>query len=465
MSLILFWVALIALFIILGAILGLTLFLRSNYSAAMKNMSIGKPKEALDLLMRVVGWQERHVPALWQVALLNLSMDKTEAAVRYMQRIINIMDGSRNKEEDAKRWEVTEAEVLSKLAWSLAKLNKRADAILYFQRLIEFEPKNKESRYELAKLLYSTRQYDLCIPVLESVIELDHTHLDAYETLSHALSAKSEHLRAAEVLSKRLQSDRGNVNLWIRLANLYRTGRDNAKQIEAWKAVMGMTNEHDPNYLSAMVQLGKIEYLEGNAGDAVETLRKSVDLCPAEDQKMLISVKYYLRLAYHDLDRKADARKTFAEVYGMDHGYKDVRDRLRESFELLSDEDLAEELKRMRIENFSSLAVSIVTDMGFKPTNVETINDVDVKVIAKLEETGKDQPAMLYFQRAGDIDVGELSIRTFAMECDEKHVEYPVYFSTGGFSFEAQLKAKDYRLKLMPKQEFCEMIRKVRTAV
>ncbi|MBI4177812.1 hypothetical protein HY522_00115, partial [bacterium] len=86
-------------------------------------------------------------------------------------------------------------------------------------------------------------------------------------------------------------------------------------------------------------------------------------------------------------------------------------------------------------------------------------------VQAKLEETGKDRPAMAMFQRDAGIDVGDFAIRNFAVECEEKHVEYPVFLTTGGFSFEAQLRAKDRRLKLMPKNEFCEMVRKIRTAL
>lgn len=462
---VLFWILVISLVIILGSITTLTLFVRSNYSQALRKVSAGKPQEALDLFMRVVGWQTKHVPSLWQVALLHLSMDKVDAAVKNFERIIAIMDKEPDKDSAAARWEVTESQVLSKLAWSLSKLNKRAEAIAYFKRLIEFESKNKEARFELARLLYVTRDYDQSIPMLESVVQLDPAHAEAQETLSNALSAKGQHLQAAEVLSRRLAGDRTNVNLWIRLANLYRTGKDNIRQAEAWTAITEMTPETDPDHIGAVVQLGKLEYLNKHFDNALRTLKKAADACPREDIKTLKSVMYYIGRTYLELDRKSEARKAFTEVYEMDRSYKDIRDLLRESFEVLSDDDIAEELRAMRTDDFSALAVSIVETMGYRPSVIQTVNETDVKVDAKLEETGKDRPALLYFQRGLDADVGELAIRSFTVECDEKHVEYPVYFTTGGFSFEAKLKAKDYRLTLMSRKEFCELIRKVRVAV
>ena len=462
---VLLWILLISLAIVLGSIMTLTAIVRSNYAQALRKVSAGQPQEALDLFMRVVGWQTKHVPSLWQVALLHLSMDKVDAAVKNLDRIIAIMDKEPDKDAAAARWEVTESQVLSKLAWNLSKLNKRAEAIAYFKRFIQLEPNNKEGRFELARLLYSTRDYDQSIPMLESVIQLDPAHTEAYEILSNALSAKGQHLQAAEILSKRLAGDRGNVNLWIRLANLYRTGKDNVKQEQAWRVIAEIAPETDPNHIGAVVQLGKLEYLDKQFGKAVQTLKKAASLCPREDTKTLKSVMYYMGRTYLDLDRKTEARKAFTEVYEMDRKYKDIRDLLRESFEVLSDDDLAEELRAMRLDDFSALAVSIVTSMGYKPSSVQTVNETDAKVDAKLEETGKDRPALLYFERGLDTDVGEFAIRSFTIECDEKHVEYPVYYTTGGFSFEAKLKAKDYRLTLMARKEFCEMIRKVRTAV
>lgn len=462
---VLFWLLMVTLAIVFGSILSLTLFVRSSYSEAMRKVSSGKPQEALDLLLRVIGWQQKHVPALWQLATLYLSTDKIEAAVRYLERIVNIMDSEPDKAAAAGRWEVTEAQVLSKLAWSLAKLNKRADAIRYFRRLIEFEPKNREARFELAKLLYTTRDYDQCIPMFESVIQLDPTYTEAYESLSHALAAKGEHTRAAQILASRLANDRRNVNLWIRLANLYRTAKNNQKQTEAWKIVMEITPPQDPNHLSAVVQLGKITFLEGNYQEAVSQLKHAAGVCPIDDAKTMKSIKYYLGLAHLELDQKKEAMKSFAEVYEIDKRFKNVRELLKDAMELLSDDDLVDELKQMRSDDFSNLSARIVEKMGYKPTSVETVNDADVKIHAKLEETGKDRPVLLLFQRDSGIDVGDLAIRTFIMECEDKHIEYPIFLTTGGFSFEAQIKGKDHHLRLIPKNEFCEWVRTVRTSL
>lgn len=462
---VLFWIFLLTLAIIFGSILSLTLFVRSSYSDAMKKVTTGKPQEALDLLLRVIGWQQKHVPALWQLATLYLSTDKIEAAVRYLERIITIMDSEPDKMSAQARWEVTEAQVLSKLAWSLSKLNKRADAIRNFRRLIEFEPKNKEARFELARLLYTTREYDQCIPMFESVIQLDPAYTEAYESMSHAHAAKGNHRKAAEILATRLASDRQNVNLWIRLANLYRTARENDKQAEAWSVVAEITPPQDPNHLSAVVQLGKIAFVEGRYPEAVDRLKQAAESCPPDDVKTRKSIKYYLGLGLSELNRKAESLAALSEVYELDHRYKNVRDLLKGAIELLSDDDLVEEVKQMTIDEFSGLCAKIVEKMGYTPTSIESINNMDVKVQAKLEETGKDRPAMAMFQRDAGIDVGDFAIRNFAVECEEKHVEYPVFLTTGGFSFEAQLRAKDRRLKLMPKNEFCEMVRKIRTAL
>lgn len=461
---VLFWIVMIGLAIAFVSMLSLTFFVRSRYAQALHKIASGKPQEALDLLKRVVGWQDRHVPSLWNLALLHLSMDKLDAAVRDLQRILKIMNEEPNKVEAAARWEVAESQVVSQLAWTLSKLNKRPEAIVGFRRLIELEPNNKEARNELARLYYVTRDYDQAIPMLESVIQLDPTHAEAFETLSHALSAKGDHIKAAEVLARRLVSDRTNVNLWIRMANLYRTAKDNVRQAEAWRVVIEITPESDPNHLSARVQIGKLAYLDKKYQEAINLLEAAAGACPREDSRTLKSVMYYIGQSHLALDRKAEARAAFTEVYELDRNYKDIRTLLKESYEVLKDDDLTEELRSMRIDDFSALAAAIVETLGYRPTSVETVNEADVRINAKLEETGKDRPALFFFQRGIDGDVGELSIRSFNIECDERHVEYPYFFSTGGFSFEAQIKAKDYRMNLMPKREFCELIRKVRTA-
>ncbi len=458
------WIIGAALVIVMGALLSLTVYVRTNYAQALQKISAGKPQEALDLFMRVVGWQQKHVPSLWQLALLYLSMEKTDAAVRHLERIIKIMDSEPNKLAAQPRWEVTESEVLTKLSSALATLNKRQDAITAFKRLVDLQPNNKDARFELGKLYYSTREYGLCIPQLERVIQIDAGSAEASELLSHALAAQGSHDRAADVLYKRLATDRQNVNLWIRMANLYRTAKNDERQAEAWRVVMEITQPGDANHISAVVQLGKLAFLGSRHAEAIDALKDAIRLCPQDDTRTLKSVKYYLGKTYQALGQKAQSLHAFSEVYQMDRSYKDVRELLHDSMELLSDEDLTEEIKKLSVDDFTSMAVSIVEKLGFRPTSVEVVNSLDLKVNAKLEETGKDRNVLLVFQRDAEIDIGELSIRTFLIECEEKHVEYPVYLTTGGFSFEAQLKAKDHRMKLMPKRDFCEIVRKVRTA-
>ncbi len=458
------WILLVSLTVIIGSGVALMVYVQSNYREALKRMATGKPQEALDLFMKVVGWQGKHVPSLWQLALLNLSMNKPEAGVKNLQKILAIMEKEPDKEGAAARWEVTESQVISKLAWTLAQLNKRSDAIRYFRRLIELEPNNKEAKIESGKLLYSMREYDQCIQMFESVIPSDPKNSDIYEHLSNALSGKGEPLRAAEALEKRLAGDRTNVNLWIRLANLYRAGKNNAKQAEAWRQVTEITPQDDPNHVSAVVQLGKIAFIEGTHDRAIEHLRRADSLCPHGDTRTLKSVKYYLGRALLDSERRSEALQAISEVYEIDPNYKDVRDLLRDSLELLSDDDLSAEVKKMRSDKFSQMALSIVQLLGYRAVTVETVNQVDLKVDARLEETGKDRNVLLYFERGPNGDVGELAIRSFLIECDEKHIEHPVFLTTGGFTFEAQMKGKDHRMRLMPKHDFCDLIRKTRTA-
>lgn len=458
------WTILIGLTVIVGAIVGLMIYIQSHYREAIKKATEGKPQEALNLFMKIVGWQGKHVPSLWQLAQLNLSLDKTETAVKHLQKIISIMDKEPKKNEAAARWEVTEAEVLSKLAWSLSKLNRRAEAIAGFRRLLAVEAGNKEARIEAGKLLYATRDYDACIEMFEGVVTSEPDNAEVLELLSNALSAKGEHGRAAETLSRRLAADRQNVNLWIRLANLHRTAKNNSKQGEAWRVVMDITPEDDANHISAVVQLGKLAYIEEDYAKSVETLKRADLLCPSGDDRTFKTIKYYLGLGLMKSGRKGDALTAFSAVYEQDPNYKDVRELLRDSLELLSDDDLAQEIQRMRADKFSALAAAISQLLGFRPVTVESINNVDVRVDAKLEETGKDRNVLLYFERSSNGDVGELAIRTFLIECDERHVEHPVFLTTGGFTFEAQLKGKDHRMRLMPRHDFCDLVRKTRTA-
>ncbi len=458
------WTLLISLSVLVGAMFGLMIYVRFHYQEAVKKISAGKPQEALALFMKVVGWQSSHVPALWQLALLSLSMDKTEAAVKHLKKIVTIMDKEPDKAAAAARWEVTEAQAVSKLAWALAKLNQRADAVSYFRRLIQIEPNNKEALIESGKLLYALRDYDSCIGMFERAIALEPHHADCLELMSHAMAAKGEHGAAAEVLSRRLADERQNVNLWIRLANLYRTAKNNPKQAAAWRTVAEITPEDDPNHVSALVQRGKLAFFEKDYPAGLEILRRAEQLCSRDDERTIKTIKYYIGRALFDSGRKPEAMTPISEVYEMDPDYKDVRDMLRDSLELLSDNDLSEEIKKMRSDKFSSLAMSIVQLMGFRGVSTEMVNGGDLKVDAKLEETGKDRNVLFYFERGVNGEVGELAIRSFLIECDEKHVEYPVFLTTGGFTFEAQIKGKDHRMKLMPKHDFCELVRKMRTA-
>lgn len=454
----------IGLAIFFGALFALTFYVQSNYQESMKKITGGRPQDAVNLLLRVIGWQPAHVPALWQLAILNLSSDKPESAVRYLERILKLMDKESDKAAASARWELTEAQVLSKLAWCLSKLNKRTEAVAYFRRLIEWEPKNKEAIFELGRVLYTLREFDPCIQMFERVIQLDPFHGESYEMMSQALAAQGQNQRAADALERRLAKDRTNVALWIRLANLYRALKDNDKQADAWRTVREITPTTDPNHMSAIVQLGTIAFLENAFAESIDLLQEAATLCPKDDVRTMKSVRYYTGRALLELNRRTEAMSAFSDVYAMDHEYKDVRELLKNSLDILSDEDIVQEIQRMNIEEFSKIAIAVVKQLGYKTVSVDTVNDVDIKIHAKLEETGKDRGVMVYFQRAFDTDVGELSIRTFTLECEECHIEYPIYFTIGGFSFEALMRAKDYHVRLMPKRDFCEMIRKVKSA-
>ncbi|MEO8398643.1 MAG: tetratricopeptide repeat protein [Ignavibacteriaceae bacterium] len=196
-----------------------------------------------------------------------------------------------------------------------------ARAIIEFQDALRLDP-NAGIYYSLAKNYFALNKLSLALQNSKQSVELDSQKVEYYELLSNIYSEAHQSDSAAIVLNKIIEIDSSNVNAYYRLARIY----ENNRPMEAIKIYEGLTNRIGPEW-SVLVRVAELYEKLGNFDTASATIEQLLSLDPGNESLQKLLIESYLRAKNYDkaLEMVSDileltpddlsARETKAQIY------------------------------------------------------------------------------------------------------------------------------------------------------
>ena len=196
-----------------------------------------------------------------------------------------------------------------------------ASAILEYQDALRYDP-NAGVYYALAKNYFALNKLSLALQNSQKSVELDSQKVDYYELLADIFSTAHQSDSAAVVLNKIISIDSTNIQAYYQLARLY----ENKRPSDAIKIYNELTKRIGPEW-SVLTRVAELYEKLGEFDNSSATIERLLELDPANTSLQKLLVQSYLRAKKYDkalslvndiLELTPDdieARETKAQIY------------------------------------------------------------------------------------------------------------------------------------------------------
>src|ERR1700694_2798704 len=142
----------------------------------------------------------------------------------------------------------------------LFESRKAAASAVHLRRAIKLNPKDPEAYLVLAQLQLDLETPDQAAQTIEEFAAAAPGETVGYKRLGLALADRGDWARAEKLLSRAAEIDRGDVEVWLGLAQLFEIGGRAQKAEQAYDSAL----EADPDNQEALLAAGKLAIIRGS---------------------------------------------------------------------------------------------------------------------------------------------------------------------------------------------------------
>lgn len=198
-----------------------------------------------------------------------------------------------------------DAESYLKWGRALSRLQRWAEAVPKFEALLRIDSTQTNAYFELGGLYVRVKRYDEAIAAFGRKIKIDSTSARAYFNIGMCHMQKRDFAKAAAAFRAGLKFEHDYLQAWTWLAQSYGQIDSTAESKGAYEQVLRL----DPNNAEANLRIGVYYLVKRNFDSAINYLRRSVDIDPANEMAHL-----WLAQAYHSAFKVAEARAEYNVV-------------------------------------------------------------------------------------------------------------------------------------------------------
>lgn len=169
-----------------------------------------------------------------------------------------------------------------------------ARAILEYQDAIRYDT-SAGIYYGLAKNYYYLNKYSLALKNGKNAVKLDSLQTDYYDLLSDIFAAANQYDSSASVLEKLIKIDSTNINAYYKLARLY----ENDKPLEAIRIYNKLTSIIGPDW-NVLLRVADLQEKLGRLDKSSEALNELLKLDPGNTSLQKIIIDFYQRNKMYD---------------------------------------------------------------------------------------------------------------------------------------------------------------------
>jgi tetratricopeptide (TPR) repeat protein len=407
-------------FVFVGGYFIYTSFLGpKKLSEVQKLMDMGRIKEAIGMLSKMVERDDRDMNVRYKLAQCYQKMNDHQAAILEFRQCIKINRFTPD---------VPEIHLHRSLAESYIQINNKNEARNEYLLLTTLQPDNFDNFFQVGKLYHGAGVYAKAVNFFSKSSALNGSHAESWNLLGQSHYHLGSYNDAKNALTRavQLKADLRVARYYLGLTLRY-TGDlewamkelENAEKDDRIKdrvfLAKGLTLLDQENYPAAITELQKgLKY-------AQPTTETSVQL------------RYLLGIAAEKNRDIALALESWDKVEKIKPGYRDVREKLRQFADFRTD-DVIKDLLIANAVQFEEMCRKMISNMGYQIMSMSMLSDSKLLSVASIDDAmkmGARNKYTLFIVQRDMTPILENHIRDILQKMKENNAGNAIVMTTG----------------------------------
>ena len=329
---------------------------------------------------------EENVDAYTHYAFLLALKKKYDEALKTIERGINI--DRKNKSAWEMKAEIYELMGDIDEALSIYKklINLYPEEIKYFDKYLEYRPKDVDVLFKKGVQLYRIKSYDGCVKTMKTVVEIDRDHQRAWVYLGAAYTKMERIEDAIKAFKEALKTDPNDKPSWVNLGIIYKKRGEYLEALKSFEEAIKI----EPNDKRSWYLKASVLYSLGRYGEGLSAVNKALELDEKYEEALFLKrdilkhinrpeemvrvARQLLELGHEDIDILLDLAKAYYTLKDYENAWKITLRILQKTPHHIPTLQLQKEIMKKQ-KKWDKVIAICENILNIEPSNIEAIMD------------------------------------------------------------------------------------------
>ena len=174
---------------------------------AIERFQGGSPKQAAEILMRVLSMQSNNLPALEILGLIKASLGEHVEAAKLLKKAIKL-----NPQNPATQYN---------LAKALSESKDYVGSLIHHEKALQLAPNNPDGWLNYGQTLAYLNRYELALTAFNNALSINSNYAEAWRNKALTFSALKRHEEALDCYQTAIKLDPQNAKIWLDLSSSF----------------------------------------------------------------------------------------------------------------------------------------------------------------------------------------------------------------------------------------------------
>lgn len=439
-----------------GLLAVLVFFLIKSFAAPRRIGSLqdqvkqGKVTQAIRSAKQILTKDPRNSEAHYILAQAYAQDGKSELALMEFKTVNQIGDFSGICKESDFRKEIAEL---------FLQFGQQEEALKEYLLLNRLEPYEPEHYFKVGQLFENRNKGGQAVAYYKKALEANPRYSNAWFSLGQLLYRAKQHAESKDALQKALKLRPDNFKAYYYLGKIHKDSRNFSGALAAFENA-----QKDPDFkIKSLIERGSCYLATKNYDKARNELERAINLGAEEaESNEMLHARYFLSMCYERTRNLDKAMEQWEILYSKKKNFRDVAEKLSQYQELRGDDTIKDFITESP-EKFEQTCLKIVAAMNLAVTDYTGFTD-GCQITAVEQSTGQWRntrkfPKFLRIMRVPDtIDLP--SVRDFQEQMKKAGVNRGYFICSSTFTRSAQEFTESRPIDLIPRDQLQELLKK-----
>ena len=227
---------------------------------AIERFQSGSPKQAEDILTRILSTQSNNLPALEILGLIKASQGNHLEAAKLLKKAIKL-----NPQNPATQYN---------LAKALSESKDYIGSLIHHEKALQLAPNNPDGWLNYGQALSHLKRYESALTAFTNALSINSNYAEAWYNKALTLSELKRHEEALDCYKNTVQLHPGNTKAWVDMSVCLGILKRFEEAIECCEQAITLDGHYQQGWLnkgSALVELKRFD-------EAIECFDKAIGL-------------------------------------------------------------------------------------------------------------------------------------------------------------------------------------------